>query len=168
MGSEMCIRDRLLDMVKQMLPEGYDMEKHFTPSYNPWDQRLCLVPNADLFESIKSGKAEVVTAEIDQITENGICLKNGDELPADIIVLATGLKLEVLAGVPFTVDGEVIDFSERFTYKGMMYSGVDSLLLKGRVPWTFHHPSEDYAATRPARCACSLSRASSPSLTTPR
>jgi cation diffusion facilitator CzcD-associated flavoprotein CzcO len=121
------VKKQLLDMVKQMLPEGYDMEKHFTPNYNPWDQRLCLVPNADLFESIKSGKAQVVTAEIDRITETGIRLENGDELPADIIVLATGLKLEVLAGVPFTVDGAAIDFSKQFTYKGMMYSGVPNL-----------------------------------------
>jgi len=121
------VKKQLLDMVKAMLPEGYDMQKHFTPSYNPWDQRLCLVPNSDLFESIKSGNAEVVTAEIDQITNKGIRLTNGDELAADIIVLATGLKLEVLAGVPFTVDGEAVDFSKQFTYKGMMYSGVPNL-----------------------------------------
>jgi cation diffusion facilitator CzcD-associated flavoprotein CzcO len=121
------VKKQLLGMVKAMLPEGYDMQKHFTPSYNPWDQRLCLVPNSDLFESIKSGNAEVVTAEIDQITDKGIRLTNGDELPADIIVLATGLKLEVLAGVPFTVDGEAVDFSKQFTYKGMMYSGVPNL-----------------------------------------
>ena len=127
------VKKQLLDMVKQMLPEGYDMEKHFTPNYNPWDQRLCLVPNADLFESIKSGKAEVVTAEIDQITESGISLKNGDELAADIIVLAKGLKIEVLAGVPVSVDGEAVDFSKQFTYKGMMYSGVPNLPKKNSL-----------------------------------
>jgi cation diffusion facilitator CzcD-associated flavoprotein CzcO len=121
------VRKQLIDMVKQLLPADYDTQTHFTPTYDPWDQRLCLVPNSDLFEAIKSGNAAVVTAEIDRITERGIRLKNGDELVADIIVLATGLKLEVLAGVPFSVDGERVDFAKKFTYKGMMYSGVPNL-----------------------------------------
>ena len=122
------VRQRLLGFVKQLLPEGYDVDKHFTPSYNPWDQRLCLVPNADLFKAIKKGTAEVVTDEIDTVTAEGIRLKSGDTLEADIIVTATGLKLVVLADVPFTVDGKAVDFPSCYTYKGMMFSGVPNLV----------------------------------------
>ena len=122
------VRAQLLRLVKRMLPENYDVEKHFTPSYNPWDQRLCLVPNSDLFKAIKNGSVEVVTDEIDIVTSDGLQLKSGMKLPADILVTATGLKLSVLADVPFTVDGHAIDFSNAFTYQGMMYSGVPNLV----------------------------------------
>ena len=122
------VRAQLLRLVKRMLPENYDVEKHFTPSYNPWDQRLCLVPNSDLFKAIKNGSVEVVTDEIDTVTGDGLQLKSGMKLPADILVTATGLKLSVLADVPFTVDGQAIDFSNAFTYQGMMYSGVPNLV----------------------------------------
>lgn len=122
------VKQRLLGFVKQLLPDGYDVDKHFTPSYNPWDQRLCLVPNADLFKAIKTGAADVVTDEIDTVTPHGIRLKSGEVLDADIIVTATGLKLVVLANVPFTVDGEVVDFSSAYTYKGLMFSGVPNLV----------------------------------------
>ena len=99
------------------------VKKHFTPRYNPWDQRLCLVPNGDLFQAIKKGSAQVVTNEIDTVTEQGIRLTSGDELAADIIVTATGLKLALLADVPFRVDGDAVDFSRVYTYQGMMFSG---------------------------------------------
>lgn len=122
------MRQQLLGFVKKLLPDGYDVDKHFTPSYNPWDQRLCLVPNADLFKAIKQGSADIVTDEIDTVTANGIRLKSGDTLDADIIVTATGLKLVVLADVPFTVDGEAVDFPNSYTYKGMMFSGVPNLV----------------------------------------
>ena len=122
------VRAQLMRLVKRMLPEDYDVEKHFTPSYNPWDQRLCLVPNSDLFKAIKNGSVEVVTDEIDTVTGDGLQLKSGMKLPADILVTATGLKLSVLADVPFTVDGQAIDFSNAFTYQGMMYSGVPNLV----------------------------------------
>mgnify|MGYP001231870102 CR=1 FL=1 len=122
------VRAQLLRLVKRMLPENYDVEKHFTPSYNPWDQRLCLVPNSDLFKAIKNGSVEVVTDEIDIVTSDGLQLKSGMKLPADILVTATGLKLSVLADVPFTVDGRAIDFSSAFTYRGMMYSEVPNLV----------------------------------------
>ena len=122
------VRAQLLRLVKRMLPEDYDVEKHFTPTYNPWDQRLCLVPNSDLFKAIKNGSVEVVTDEIDIVTSDGLQLKSGMKLPADILVTATGLKLSVLADVPFTVDGQAIDFSNAFTYQGMMYSGVPNLV----------------------------------------
>ena len=122
------VRNQLLRLVKQLLPDGYDVDKHFTPRYNPWDQRLCLVPNGDLFKAIRNGTVDVVTDEIDTVTEQGIRLKSGDELSADIIVTATGLKLALLADVPFTVDGESVDFASTYTYQGMMYSDVPNLV----------------------------------------
>lgn len=122
------MRKQLLGFVKQWLPEGYDVDKHFTPRYNPWDQRLCLVPNGDLFKAIKKGTVEVVTDEIDTVTEQGIRLKSGGELAADIIVTATGLKLALLADVPFSVDGDAVDFANAYTYQGLMYSGVPNLV----------------------------------------
>jgi monooxygenase len=105
----------------------YDVDTHFTPTYNPWDQRLCLVPDADLFEAIKEGRAAVVTDQIDHFTKTGIKLKSGAELPADIIVTATGLKMQLLSGVEFTVDGVRTDMSKTMSYKGMMYSDVPNL-----------------------------------------
>jgi len=121
------VKKFLLGQVRKHLDDE-TVEKHFTPRYNPWDQRVCLIPNADLFESIKSGKASVVTEHIDCVTKKGIRLQNGDELEADIIVVATGLTLKLLGGVSFSVDGEAIDFPETWTYKGMMFSGVPNLI----------------------------------------
>ena len=122
------IKNTLINMVRQELGEDYDVEKHFTPRYNPWDQRICLVPNSDLFKAIKSGKAEVVTDRIDTFTEDGIRLKSGEELAADVIVTATGLNLLVLGGVEFFVDGEPVEFDRTYTYKGIMYSNVPNLV----------------------------------------
>lgn len=122
------IKQMLVEMVRQKLGSDYDVETHFTPDYDPWDQRICLVPNDDLFESIKSGKADVVTDEIDTFTENGILLKSGKELEADIIVTATGLNLLVLGGVEFSVDGQLVKFPDTYTYKGLMYSDVPNLI----------------------------------------
>jgi cation diffusion facilitator CzcD-associated flavoprotein CzcO len=109
------------------LGPDYDIEKHFTPKYNPWDQRLCLVPDADMFDAIKSGAASVVTDHIDRFTKNGILLKSGQELEADVIVTATGLNMKFLAGLVATVDGQIVDFPKTYGYKGMMYSGVPNL-----------------------------------------
>lgn len=120
--------DRLIEMTRERLPEGFDVEKHFRPNYNPWDQRLCLVPDDDLFEAIKAGRASVVTDEIDTFTETGILLKSGEELEADIIVTATGLALEWLGGANVVVDGEKIEIGDTLTYRGMMYSGVPNLV----------------------------------------
>ncbi|HEX7759389.1 MAG TPA: NAD(P)/FAD-dependent oxidoreductase [Caulobacteraceae bacterium] len=117
----------IIAMVREQLGPDYDVDTHFTPRYNPWDQRLCLVPNADLFEAIKSGKTSVVTDHIDHFTEGGIVLKSGATLEADIIVSATGLDLQVLSGLDVTVDGAPINFGQTFSYKGMMYSGVPNL-----------------------------------------
>ena len=122
------IKQTLINMVRQQLGSDYDVETHFTPRYNPWDQRLCLVPNGDLFKVIKSGKAEVVTDRINTFTEHGILLESGKELTADIIVTATGLNLRVLGGVEFFVDNQPVDFNQTYTYKGIMYSGVPNLV----------------------------------------
>jgi cation diffusion facilitator CzcD-associated flavoprotein CzcO len=115
-------------MVRKELGADYDVATHFMPRYNPWDQRLCLVPDSDLFKSIRSGKASVVTDEIDSFTPSGIKLKSGKVLEADIIVTATGLNLVVLGEMQFSVDGEPVDFGKTWTYKGMMYSGVPNLV----------------------------------------
>jgi len=122
------VKAKLLDMVRKELGPDYDIATHFTPSYNPWDQRLCLVPNSDLFEAIRSGKASVVTDHIAHFTETGMRLKSGKELEADIIVTATGLNLVVLGEMQFIVDGRPVDFADTWTYKGMMYSGVPNMV----------------------------------------
>jgi len=120
-------KEFILKGVREQLGPDYDIDTHFTPKYNPWDQRLCLVPNGDLFESIKKGDASVVTDHIDTFTETGIKLKSGKELEADVIVTATGLKLQLLSGLEVTVDGKKMDLSKTFAYKGMMYSDVPNL-----------------------------------------
>ncbi|MFC1796044.1 flavin-containing monooxygenase [Pseudomonadota bacterium] len=121
------MKKMLLKMVRKGLGPEYDIETHFTPSYDPWDQRLCLIPNGDLFEAIKSGRASVETDTIETFTENGLQLASGKELEADIIVTATGLELVLLSGVDFSVDGEQVNFAETFAYKGMMFSGVPNM-----------------------------------------
>jgi monooxygenase len=113
--------------VENQLPAGYDVDTHFKPRYNPWDQRLCLVPDGDLFEAINDGRAAVVTDTIERFTERGIKLASGNELQADLIVTATGLNLQVLGGLELEVDGEQVDVSKRLGYKGMMLSGVPNL-----------------------------------------
>ncbi len=118
------VKERLVSMVQAHLGPDYDVATHFTPTYNPWDQRLCLVPDADLFEALKQGKASVATDYIDRFTAEGIALKSGKVLPADIIVTATGLKLNILGSVQVSIDGRAVDPSKELTYKGMMLSGV--------------------------------------------
>jgi monooxygenase len=121
------VKKAIIDMVRQEMGPDYDVDTHFTPRYNPWDQRLCLVPDADLFDAIKAGKAEVVTDQIETITKTGIKLASGKTLDADIIVSATGLKMQLLSGVEFTVDGARADLAKSMSYKGMMYSDVPNL-----------------------------------------
>jgi len=115
--------------VKKELEDAYDIEKHFTPKYNPWDQRVCLAPDSDFFESLKSGKATVVTDHIDSFTEKGILLQSGEELEADIIVTATGLTLLHFGGIDMQVDSQPINKGDLVTYKGMMFSGLPNLAL---------------------------------------
>ncbi len=110
--------------VQRALPAGYDVDTHFKPRYNPWDQRLCLVPDGDLFETIGSGRASVVTDQIDTFTEKGIRLQSGAELEADLVVTATGLNLLVFGGVQLSVDGQDVDLSQTMAYRGLMLSGV--------------------------------------------
>jgi len=116
----------VLGGVRLALGPDYDIA-NFNPSYNPWDQRLCLVPDGDLFRSIKENRASVVTGEIDRFTKTGVRLKDGSELPADIIITATGLVLQLLGGMEAVVDGRVVDFAKTMNYKGMMYSDVPNL-----------------------------------------
>ena len=122
------VKQQIIGMVRQQLGPDYDVDTHFTPRYNPWDQRLCLVPDADLFEALKAGRAEVVTDHIDTITKTGLTLKSGKTLDADIIVSATGLKLQLLGGMEVTVDGKRADLSQSMSYKSMMFSDVPNLV----------------------------------------
>lgn len=133
------VKQELLDGVRSILGPEYDMESHFTPSYRPWRQRIAFVPDGDLFHGIASGKASVVTDEIDRFTEHGILLKSGEELQADIIVTATGFNMSVLGDIDFAIDGKPLDFSETVNYRGMMFTGVPNLLwVFGyfRASWT--------------------------------
>jgi cation diffusion facilitator CzcD-associated flavoprotein CzcO len=123
------VRANLLGRLETLLPEGYDMGKHFTPRYNPWDQRLCLVPDADLFDAIKGAKADIVTDTIERFEPAGIRLASGDLLEADIIVAATGLKLEALGGMAVSVDGAPKRIADSLAYKGMMFSGIPNLAI---------------------------------------
>lgn len=117
-------------LMKKLIARGVKKElgeeslEHFTPKYNPWDQRLCVVPDSDLFNSIKEGKSSVVTDQIETFTEKGLKLKSGKELEADIIVTATGLNMKIMAGLQLVVDGEAVKLSEKIAYKGMMYSDI--------------------------------------------
>jgi cation diffusion facilitator CzcD-associated flavoprotein CzcO len=110
--------------IVQELPPGFDIDTHFKPDYQPWDQRLCLVPNSDLFHAIKAGRVSVVTDQIVNFTKNGIALKSGKELPADIVVTATGLKLKACGGIRILVDGTAVEPGRSLTYKGLMLSNV--------------------------------------------
>lgn len=117
----------ILGGVRRALGPDYDIATHFTPRYNPWDQRLCLVPDGDLFAALNAGRASMVTDHIDTFTPRGIRLKSGAELGADLIVTATGLDLQVLGGIELDVDGRRVDLATTFNYKGMMYSDVPNL-----------------------------------------
>ena len=121
------VKRLILRGVKAALGPDYDVDTHFTPRYNPWDQRLCLVPDGDLFNAIREQRAAVVTNEIDIFTKNGIRLKDGSELEADLIVTATGLVMQLMGGLEVSVDGRTVDFAKTLNYKGMMFSDVPNL-----------------------------------------
>src|SRR4030081_111498 len=121
------VKQLILGGVRLALGPDYDIATHFPPRYNPWDQRLCLVPDGDLFNAIREKRASVATGEIESFTRNGIRLKDGSELEADIIVTATGLNLQVMGGMEVSVDGRAVDFARTLNYKGMMYSDVPNL-----------------------------------------
>ena len=115
--------------LEQQLPPGYDIDTHFTPRYDPWDQRMCLVPDGDLFAAIRDGSVSVVTDHIVSFTERGLLLRSGEELEADIVVTATGLELLFMGGIELSVDGQAVDPGKRLAYKGMMLEGVPNLAL---------------------------------------
>ena len=122
-------KERIIDMVREELGDDYDVDTHFTPDYNPWDQRLCLVPDSDMFESIRNGSASVVTDHIDTFTEKGLRLKSGEELQADLIITATGLNLQFLSDVVFSVDEVILEPHNALIYRGMMISDVPNMAL---------------------------------------
>jgi monooxygenase len=133
------LRTFLIESMRPLLPEGFDIEKHFSPTYRPWQQRLAVVPDGDLFAALREGKASVVTDTIDRFTQTGIRLASGEELQADIVVTATGFDLSLFGGVAFTVDGEPVDFTERVTWRGVMISGVPNMAYVFgyfRASWT--------------------------------
>jgi len=133
------VKDELIKGVTALLPEGYDVATHFTPSYRPWQQRIAFVPDGDLFKGISAGKASVVAGSIEALTENGIRMTSGEEVEADIVVTATGFDLSVLGDIAFTVDGKPLDFHECLTYRGMMFTGLPNLVwVFGyfRASWT--------------------------------
>ena len=133
------VKKDLLSVVEAYLGPDYDIETHFTPKYRPWRQRIAFIPDGDLFQGIKSGKASVVTDEIERFTEKGILLKSGKELETDIIVTATGFHLSAQGGIDFNVDGKPLTFADTVTYRGMMFTGVPNLVwVFGyfRASWT--------------------------------
>ena len=128
------MKRNLIQFVRAQLGPNYDVDKHFTPPYNPWDQRLCLVPDGDLFAAINAGTVSVVTDHIDTFTPTGIRLRSGVELPADIIVTATGLVMKLMSGVQLLVDGRAVELAQTMSYKGMMFSDIPN--LAGAIGYT--------------------------------
>jgi len=129
----------LLGQTKKRLPKDFDVEKHFTPAYNPWDQRLCLAPDGDFFKAIRNGKAFIVTDHIDRFVENGILLKSGETLEADLIVTATGLQVSMFGGAKIVVDGAEVDFSKKVVYRGMMFNDIPNFIYSAgytNASWT--------------------------------
>jgi cation diffusion facilitator CzcD-associated flavoprotein CzcO len=131
--TEMCfkkpdaVKDLLLGEVRKLLGPDYPVDKHFTPSYRPWRQRIAFVPDADLFKGIADGKASVVTDEIERFTPDGILLKSGTELEADVVVTATGFNMNMMGDIEFQIDGQPLHFNDTVTYRGMMFTGVPNL-----------------------------------------
>jgi cation diffusion facilitator CzcD-associated flavoprotein CzcO len=122
-------KNKILDMIGDELGADYDVKKHFTPSYKPWDQRICLVPDSDLFQSIRDKKASVVTDTINEFQSDGMLLNSGIKVEADIIVTATGIELNSLNGIDVTIDDVKVVPNERLTYKGMLLSGVPNFAM---------------------------------------
>ncbi|WP_333572154.1 flavin-containing monooxygenase [Sphingomonas sp.] len=149
---------RLVEMVRCELGHDYDVATHFTPRYDPWDQRLCLVPDADLFAAVREGRAEVVTDRIERFTPAGLRLESGRELDADLVVTATGLEVQLMGGVPVTVDGQLVDWAQRLTYKGMMFSGVPNFAIAfgyTNASWTL---KADLTAAYVTRLLCAMAK----------
>ena len=122
------VKDELINEVRKILGPDYDIEKHFTPSYRPWQQRITLTSNGDLFKSIAAGKVSVFTDEIDKFTSNGILLKSGSEITGDIVATATGFNMNILGDIQFTIDNKKLHLEDTVTYRGMMFTTVPNLL----------------------------------------
>ena len=121
------VKERLINLVREELGENFDVEKHFTPRYNPWDQRMCLVPDSDLFNAINDERASIITDHIDKFTEEGIQIKSGEVIDADIIVTATGIEINALNDIDVSIDQVKVEPHNKLSYKGMMLSGVPNL-----------------------------------------
>jgi cation diffusion facilitator CzcD-associated flavoprotein CzcO len=117
----------LMDALRPLLPEGVDVDRHFTPRYRPWQQRIAIVPDGDLFTALRSGKASIVTDTISAFTPSGVQVSSGLEIPADVVVSATGFNLSLLGDVEFTVDGSPVDFPSRVTWRGIMIEGLPNM-----------------------------------------
>jgi cyclohexanone monooxygenase len=122
-------KQKIVEMARHQLGKDFDVDTHFTPDYKPWDQRVCVVPDGDMFKAIRKGWASVVTDHIERFTETGVLLKSGKELAADVVVLATGLKIRILGGIRVTVDGKPFHASEAMSYKGMMLSDLPNCVM---------------------------------------
>jgi cation diffusion facilitator CzcD-associated flavoprotein CzcO len=133
------VRDFILNKARETLGQDYDVATHLTPRYDPWDERLCLIPDNDMFQAMAAGKAAIVTGQIDRFTATGIRLENGTEVPADIIVTATGLRMEIMSGVTLLVDGQIQNLGEHLSYKGFMYSDIPNIISSfgySNASWT--------------------------------
>ena len=133
------LRQFLLDTIRPLLPDGFDVERHFCPTYRPWQQRIAVLPEGDLFTCIREGKVSVVTDQIERFTERGIRLVSGETLEADIVITATGFDMSVLGDIAFSVDDEPVDFAETVTYRGIMFTGIPNLAYVFgyfRASWT--------------------------------
>jgi cyclohexanone monooxygenase len=133
------LKKYLVGMVQKALGSGFDVRQHFTPRYNPWTQRVCALPDGDLFKTLKAGRANVVTDEVAHFTPDGVVLQSGQQLQADIVVVATGLQLNVLGDVAFTVDGVAFEPGQAFSYKGCMLSGLPNVAVTfgySNASWT--------------------------------
>lgn len=134
-----AVRDWLINEIRQQLPEGFDVDKHFNPSYRPWQQRVAAVPEGDLFAAIRDGKASVVTDTIESFDETGITLASGEHLQADIVVTATGFDMSAFGQIAFQIDGDPVDMTKRVSYRGLMIEGIPNMaFIYGyyRSSWT--------------------------------
>jgi cation diffusion facilitator CzcD-associated flavoprotein CzcO len=146
------MKQQLIALVRQQVGPSIDVDTHFTPRYRPWDQRMCLVPDGDLFHQLREGRASVVTDSIERFTARGLKLASGRELPADIVVVATGLKLNVLGDVSVRIDGHACDLGETMVYKGMLLSDVPNLAMA----WGYTNASWTLKADLTAGYVCRL------------
>jgi cation diffusion facilitator CzcD-associated flavoprotein CzcO len=146
------VRRIIRKLAQRHLPDDYDFDTHFNPRYDPWDERICVVPDADLFEAIAAGRASVVTDRIETFTEKGITLASGQEIEADMIVTATGLSLQLLGGIELSVDGNPVDVPGGLVYRGSMLADVPNLAF----PFGYINQSWTLGADVACQHACRL------------